>query len=170
MVADKIFAARCDGRARAAKRNVARPQVFGRILAGFLMGGLTLVLIGLAVAIGPLATLLLVQLILPVAMIATVLVVTLSSTTRVAWGRLCLINGIMSIALAAASVQSRGQPLWPADPDYERALDQAMHWWLGHVISTAAAYFGGAVVIAAVLFALSYWLLHSPHGLHRDAH
>ena len=170
MVADKIFAARCDGRSRAAERNVARPQVLGRILAGFLMGGLTLALIGLTVTVGRTAAVLLVQLILPVAMIATVLVVSLSSTARAAWGRLCLINGIVSIALAAASVEGRGQPLWPADPGYERALDRAMQWWLGHVISTAAAYFSGAVVIAAVLFVLSYWLLRSPHGRHRAAH
>jgi len=170
MVADKFLAARGDGRARAAERNVARPQVPDRILAGFLMGALTLGLIGLAVAIGSMAAVLLVQSILSVAMIATVLIVSLSSTTRAAWGRLCLINGIVSIALAAASVEGRGQPLWPADPGYERALDRAMQWWLGHVISTAAAYFGGAIVVAAVLFVLSYWLLRSPHGLHRDAH
>jgi hypothetical protein len=170
MVADKILAARGDGRARAAGKKLARPQVFGRILAGFLMGGLTLALIGLAVAMGPMAALLLVQLIFPVAMIATVLVVSLSSTVRAAWGRLCLINGIISIALAATSVQGRGQPLWPTDPGYERALDQSIQWWLGHVISTAAAYFSGAIVVAAVLFALSYWLLRSPDGRHRDAH
>jgi len=169
MVADKIFAARCDGRG-AAEKNLARPQILGRTLAGFLMGGLTLTLTGLTAAVGQTAALLLVQLILPVAMIATVLVVSLSSTARAAWGRLCLINGIVSIALAAASVEGRGQPLWPADPGYERALDRAMQWWLGHVISTAAAYFSAAIVAAATLFVLSYWLLRSRHGRHRDAH
>jgi hypothetical protein len=56
------------------------------------------------------------------------------------------------------------------DPGYEHALDQAMQWWLGHVISIAAAYFSGAIVAAATSFALSYWLLRSPHGRHRDAH
>ena len=150
--------------------NVTDRPILGRVVAGFFMGGLTLALIGLALAIGPMAALLLVQLILPVAMIATVLAVSLSSTARAAWGRLCLINGIISIALAGASVQGRGQPLWPTDPDYERALDQSIQCWLGHVISTAAAYFGGALVVAAVLFALSYWLLRSPDGRHRDAH
>jgi hypothetical protein len=92
-------------------RNVAQRPILGRVFAGFFMGGLTLVLIGLAAAIGPTATLLLVQLILPVAMTAIVLVVSLSSTARAAWGRLCLINGIMSIALAALSVQGTAQPL-----------------------------------------------------------
>lgn len=170
MVSDKIFTARRDCGAQAAERKPARPQVLGRILARLFMGGLTLALIGLTAAVGATAALFLVQLILPVAMIVTVLVVSLSLTARSAWGRLCLINGIMSIALAAASVEGRGQPLWPADPGYERALDRAMQWWLGHVISTAAAYFSGAIVAAATLFALSYWLLRSPHGRHRDAH
>jgi len=133
------------------------------------MGGMTLALIGSAAAIGPTAALLLVRVILPVAIIATVLVVGLSTTALTAWGRMCLINGITSIALAAASVQGRGQPLWLTDPGYERALDQAIQWWLGHLVSTAAAYFAGAIVIAAVLFALSYWLLRSPHRRHRDA-
>ena len=133
------------------------------------MGGMTLALIGSAAAIGPTAALFLVRVILPVAIIATVLVVGLSTTALTAWGRMCLINGIMSIALAAASVQGRGQPLWLTDPGYERALDQAIQWWLGHLVSTAAAYFAGAIVIAAVLFALSYWLLRSPHRRHRDA-
>jgi hypothetical protein len=151
-------------------RNLTDRSIVSRIVAGFFMGGLTIALIGLALAIGPMAALLLVQLILLVAMIATVLVVSLSSTTRAAWGRLRLINGIMSIALAAASVQGRAQPLWPTDPGYERALDQAMQWWLGHVISSAAAYFSAAIVAAAVLFVLSYWLLRSPHGRHPAAH
>jgi hypothetical protein len=151
-------------------RNLTDRSIVSRIVAGFFMGGLTIALIGLALAIGPMAALLLVQLILPVAMIATVLVVSLSSTARAAWGRLCLINGIVSIALAAASVEGRGQPLWPANPGYEHALDRAMQWWLGHVISTAAAYFSAAIVAAATLFVLSYWLLRSRHGRHRDAH
>ena len=120
--------------------NVTDRPILGRVLAGLVMGGLTLGLIGLAVAIGPIAALLRVQLILPVAMVATVLIVSLASTARAAWGRLCLINGIMSIALAAASVRGQGQPLWPTDPGYERALDQGIQWWVGHVISTAAAY------------------------------
>jgi hypothetical protein len=38
------------------------------------------------------------------------------------------------------------------------------------VIWTTAAYCAIALIMAAVLFALSYWLLHSPHGRHRQAH
>ena len=78
-------------------------------------------------------------------------------------------NGVVSLALGGASIRY-DQPLWPADPLYERALDQAMQWWLRHVIWTTAAYFAAAMIIAAVLFALSYWLLHSSHGRHRQAH
>jgi hypothetical protein len=33
-----------------------------------------------------------------------------------------------------------------------------------------ATYFAAALAIAAALFALSYWLLHSSHQRHRQAH
>jgi hypothetical protein len=46
MVADKILAIRNDCRTRAATKNPARPQILGRIVAGFVMGALTLGLIG----------------------------------------------------------------------------------------------------------------------------
>jgi len=151
-------------------RNATDRSILGRILAGFVMGGLTVSLIGLAAAIEPAAAQPLVQLILPAAVISVVLLASFSSTARAAWGRLCLINGILSVGLAVGSVPGRGQPLWPMDPGYENALDQAIQWWLSHVIWTAAAYFGGGIVVAAVLFALSYLLLRSPHGRHRDAH
>jgi hypothetical protein len=45
-----------------------------------------------------------------------------------------------------------------------------MQSWFGHVISTAAAYFSGAMVAAVTLLALLYWLLRSAHGPHRGAH
>ena len=107
---------------------------------------------------------------LPVALIAIVLVTVFSPSSRAAWGRLCLIDGIVSFALAVASVQVRGQPLWPTDPGCEHALDRGIRWWLKHEIWTAATYFGGTIIVAAVLFALSYWLLRSPHARHRGAH
>jgi len=110
-----------------------------------------------------------VQLLLPTTAIATVLIVALSTTVRAAWGRLFLFNGIVGVALAVASVSGRSQPLWPADLAYERALDRAMQWWLGHLMWTAAAYFATAMVVAAGFLALSYWLLHRPRR-QRDAH
>ena len=154
-------------------RTTPDASTLSRVVAGFVMGGLTLALVGPTTVLGPagVATVAhpLVPLIFPVAAIATVLIAALSPSGRTAWGRLCLMNGVVSIALAGTNVQN-GPPLWPTDPVYERALDQSMQWWLREVIWTTAAYFGGAMIIAAVLFALSYWLLHSPHGRHRQAH
>ena len=109
-----------------------------------------------------------VKLIVPVAAIVTMLIAALSPSVRTTWGRLCLTNGVTSLTLAGVSVED-GRPLWQADPICERALDQAMRWWIKDVIWTTAAYCAIALIIAAVLFALSYWLLHSPHGRHRQA-
>jgi Mn2+/Fe2+ NRAMP family transporter len=154
-------------------RNTPDGSTIGRVVAGFVMGSLTLALIGLTAVLGPTGVAAVVhppvQLIFPLAATAAVLIAALSSSARIVWGRLCLMNGVVSLALACASVQN-GQPLWPTDPVYERALDQAMQWWLRHVIWTTAAYFAAAIIIAAVLFALSYWLMHSPHERHREAH
>lgn len=153
--------------------NVAHSSTLGRVIAGFAMGSLTFALIGLSAALGPIGVTAvlhsLAQLIFPLAAIAAALIAALSSSARRAWGRLCLMNGVVSIALAGVSVRYE-QPLWPADPLYERALDQAMQWWFRHVVWTTAAYFAAAMIIAAVLLALSYWLLHSSHGRHRQAH
>jgi hypothetical protein len=152
---------------------IAHNSTLGRILAGFVMGGLTLALMVLTAVLGPIRGAILVdllmKLVVPAAVIATVLVAALSGSVRTAWGRLCLMNGVVSLALAGTSVEI-GQPLWPADPVYERALDQAMQWWVRHVIWTATTYFAAALIIAAVLFAFSYWLLHSPHRRPRQAH
>ena len=154
-------------------RNVRHGCTFGRIFAGFAMGGITLALVVVTAVLGPLGSAALVhplvQFMFPAAAIATVLIAALSTSARAAWGRLCLMNGVMSLALAGASVEN-GQPLWPTDAVYERALDQAMQWWVNHVIWTTATYFVAAMIIAAVLFAFSYWLLHSPHVRHRQAH
>jgi len=157
----------------AAMRIIGDRSSLGRVIAGFAMVSLTCALIGLSAALGPIgvAAVLhpLAQLIFPLAAIAVALIAALSSSVRRAWGRLCLMNGVVSATLAGASVEV-GQPLWPADPVYEHALDEAMQWWLRHVIWSTAAYFATAMIIAAALFALSYWLLHSSHGPHRQAH
>jgi hypothetical protein len=154
-------------------RNVAHSSTLGRVIAGFAMGSLTFALIGLSAALGPIGVTAvlhsLAQLIFPLAAIAAALIAALSSSARRAWGRSCLMNGVVSIALGGATIEV-GQPLWPADPVYERALDQGVQWWLKHMVWTTAAYFAAAMIIAAALFALSYWLLHSSHGRHRQAH
>jgi hypothetical protein len=153
-------------------RNLNRGSALGRIVAGFVMGGLTLALILLTAGLGPIGAAAfahpMMKLTLPAAAIATVVIAGLSSSVRRAWGRLCLMNGFASLVLAGVSVEN-GQPLWPADPAYERALDQAMQWWVGQVIWTTAAYFAAALIIAAALFSLSYWLLHSWQREHRQA-
>jgi len=144
-----------------------------RIIAGFVMGSITLAMIGLTAVLGrdgPAAVVnsLALLLIVPIAAITIVLIATLSSSARTVWGRLCLMNGGVSITLAGAAVQA-GQPLWPADPVYERALDEAIKWWLRHMIWTGVAYAGAMIIVGAVLFALSYRLLHPPSGRRRDA-
>jgi hypothetical protein len=148
-------------------------STFGRIFAGLAMGGLTLALVVLTTAFGPIGAAglvhAMVKLTVPAAAIVTAAIAALSSSVRQAWGRLCLMNGVVSLALAGVSVEN-GQPLWPTDPLYERALDQAMQWWVRHLIWTTAAYVAAAVVIAVVLFTLSYWLLHSQHRRRRQAH
>jgi uncharacterized membrane protein YkvI len=151
----------------------ANRSILARVAAGLVMGSLTLALIGLATIVraGSAETgRPLVQLILTAAAVATILIVVLSTTPRTTWGRLCLANGVVSIALAAASLQGRGQPLWSPNLLYQRALDQGTQWWLRHLMWTAAAYSTAAIVVAAVLFAVSYWLLRWPHRRHREAH
>ena len=152
--------------------NLNKGSALGRIVAGFVMGGLTLASVLLTAGLAPIGVVAfvhpMVKLIVPAAAIATVVIAGFSSSVRRAWGRLCLMNGIATLALAGVSVED-GQPVWPTDPAYERALDQAMQWWIGQVIWTTAAYFAAAVIIAASLFTLSYWLLHSPHRRHRQA-
>ncbi len=99
-----------------------------------------------------------------------VLIAVLSTTARAAWGRLCLANGVVAIALAAASLQTRGQPIGAADTIYEHALDQSIQWWLRHLLWSATAYSGAAIILGLVFFVLSYWLLHWPFGRRRAAH
>ena len=148
-------------------------SIVDRIVAALVMGSVTLALIGSTATIVPVQPAELghpvIRLILPVAAIATVLIVAFSTTAQAAWGRLCLTNGVVSVALAAANIKSLGQPFWPTDALYERALDQAMRSWLGHLMWTATAYSCAAFLVAAVFFALGYWLLHSPYRRHRAA-
>ena len=136
----------------------------GRVIAGVVMGGLTLALIGRAQAIEPSVAGSLIRWVLPVAVLVILLITVLSATSRTALGRLCLLNGMMSSALAGVTLLGEGQPIWPSDPGYEHSLDRALQWWLAHLMWTAAAYFGTAIVLTAGLFALSYWLLRSHPG------
>ena len=97
-------------------KNLADGCTFGRILAGFVMGGLTLALVVLTAGFAPIGVAAfvhpMVKLIVPAAAIATVVIAGFSSSVRRAWGRLCLMNGIATLALAGVSVED-GQPVWP---------------------------------------------------------
>lgn len=141
----------------------------GRVIAGSVMGALAFALIVLFELTGsvrfPGGTVAA----LSVAAIGVVLIAALSHSARRAWGSLCMLDGISSVALAGISFQARGQPLWPSDLGYEHDLGRAIESWLRHEIGTGAAYFGTAIVSAAVLLALSYFLLRSHDGRHRDA-
>jgi hypothetical protein len=138
-----------------------RYSIFACLAAGLAMGSIAFLLMGSARVAGVHHSLL--QVMLPIMATATVLIVALSRTARTALGRLCLANGIVSIVLAAASLQGGAQPLWVTDPVYERALDQGMQWWLRHLMWSTAAYSGTVVGLAVLFFILSYWLLHRRH-------
>jgi uncharacterized membrane protein len=154
-------------------RNLTNRSSLGRIVAALVMGCLALALTELTTVLGPIGLAAfvdpMVKFTVPAVAILTVLIAVLSTSPRIAWGRLCLMNGVMCIALAGVGVQG-DQPFWARDPLYERALDQGMRWWLTDAIWRTACYFAVTLIIGAALFALSYWLLHSSHRRHREAH
>jgi hypothetical protein len=100
-------------------RNLSAGSRLSRVFAGFVMGGLTLALLGLTAVLEPIGLAAVVhplmQLIFAIGAVVTVVIAALSSSVRSTWGRLCLMNGVVSLALAGASVEN-GQPLWPTDP------------------------------------------------------
>src|SRR6516225_3546801 len=96
--------------------NLNKGSALGRIVAGFVMGGLTLASVLLTTGLAPIGVVAfvhpMVKLIVSAAAIATVVIAGFSSSVRRAWGRLCLMNGIATLALAGVSVED-GQPVWP---------------------------------------------------------
>ncbi len=83
------------------------------------------------------------------------------SPPRSAWGVGCFINGLLSTAVAVgARVQN---DLWMSQSHYAEDLDRAFGS-VAHFVSALAARVGIiALILAAALFALSYWLLNPPH-------
>jgi hypothetical protein len=84
-----------------------------------------------------------------------------SPSLRYAWGRGCLVNGVMS-AVAAIGLHVQNE-LWqgrsPSAEDLDRAIGP-----LTHLVWALAARVGAiTLVLALVLLALSYWLLGPPH-------
>ena len=80
---------------------------------------------------------------------------------RAAWGGGCLVNGFLSTAVAV-SFRVQDEP-WSGRMPYQDDLDRAIGP-LTHFVWALAARIGlAAFVLAAILFALSYWLLGPPH-------
>ena len=134
----------------------------GRIVVAVVMGGTAFVL----------AVLLITAAGLPVA-VATVVAALLSagllaawlakqkSSARSAWARGCLANGLLS-AVVAFSFRTQDD-LWVGRSQYTENLDRAIGP-LTHFIMGLAARVGlVALILAAILFVLSYWLVRPPH-------
>ncbi|MGC2413190.1 MAG: hypothetical protein WA459_10910 [Stellaceae bacterium] len=83
------------------------------------------------------------------------------ASARSGWGRGCLVNGLLS---AAVAIGFRAQDdLWAGRPQYTEDLDRAIGP-LTHFVWALAARIGLiALILATVLFALSFWLLGPPH-------
>ena len=108
-----------------------------------------------------------------VAVVITCLIAFNAPTGRVAWGRLCALGGLLSTGLLIVSVLA-GQA---SETPFGELADQA--GWLEFVRPVGAvlgaAYLSGALGIAAlliaiVLFAISYGLLRPPKGPRGRAH
>lgn len=86
---------------------------------------------------------------------------TRSMSARRAWGRGFLVDGFLSMAVGI-SFQLQN-PSWPEESPYQYDLDRAIGP-LTHFIWVFAARIGlFALILAALLFALGYWLLSPPH-------
>jgi hypothetical protein len=84
-----------------------------------------------------------------------------AASARSGWGRGCLMNGLLS---AAVAIGFRAQDdLWAGRSQYAEDLDRAIGP-LNHFVWALAARVGLiALILAAVLLALSYLLLGPPH-------
>jgi hypothetical protein len=84
-----------------------------------------------------------------------------SVSTRSAWGRGCLVNGLLSVAVGIG-FRLQDEP-WSDGSQYMKDLDRAIGP-LTHFAWALAAWAGlAALMLAAVLLALSWWLLGPPH-------
>jgi hypothetical protein len=138
-----------------------------RVIAGLAMGTPAAILILLLAPIVPgnrsiVASLVFLVLIATTA--AVVLTVVRSTSLQVAWRRLCLAGGAMSVALGVMSLGLRGQPEWPFEGGYEREIARSIGSMPpADVLWFYATYLGiGAVILGIVLIAVSYWLF-PPH-------
>jgi hypothetical protein len=84
-----------------------------------------------------------------------------ANSARSAWGGGFLVNGLLSMGVAL-SHRVQGD-LWAGRSSYMEDIDRAMGP-LTHFVWALAARLGLiALILAAALFALSFWLLGPPH-------
>jgi cbb3-type cytochrome oxidase subunit 3 len=76
------------------------------------------------------------------------------------WARGCLVNGMLS-AVVGISFQLQDAP-WSGQPGYADDIDKAIGPMTGLLWAFAARIGVVALVLAAILFATSYWLFRPP--------
>jgi len=86
---------------------------------------------------------------------------TRSMSAKLAWGRGFLVNGFLSAAVGVGF--QLHSPSWPEESQYQYDLDRAIGPLTKFVWAFAARVGLAALILAAALFALSYWLLSPPH-------
>jgi hypothetical protein len=149
--------------------------MLSRILAGVIMWGVALAVSMLATATAAFdakGAVLVVTLLSAAALVAIVVSLSRSTSARVAWGRLCLVDGAMSVALGIASLVLNGQADRPPGFGYGQDIERSVGPMpLPGAFWAHATYLGIAVVaLGAILFALSYWLFAPNHRHERQAH
>lgn len=131
-----------------------------RVLVAIVMGGLAFILLSLLLVPGelPVGAGLFALALMGVGLLV-VWLTRHAASVRSAWGRGCFINGVLTIALGLR-VQD---DLWSGRSSYMEELDRAIGP-LTHFVWALAARLGLiAFMLAAALFAISYWLLGPPH-------
>lgn len=80
--------------------------------------------------------------------------------SKSAWARGCLAGGVLS-AVAGISLQVWDHP-WSGQPGYPDDLEKAVGPMTGLLWAFAARIGIVALALAAILFAVSYWLFRPP--------
>ncbi len=172
---DATASSRVQGQAESARGSPA--AVAGRLIAALVMGLVLVVLSGLlhsAAAAAMAGGWSYLWASWSVAIIVTLLIALSAPTRRIAWGRLCAVNGLVSggvlVASTIAAVKGNAAGL-------DNLADQGTSFGLARPIGGAlgAALLSGALGIAAllltvVLLAASYVLLHWSARSNRLAH
>jgi len=134
----------------------------GRVVVAGVMGSIAFALIVLLVAAAglPITAGLSVAALAGAGLIAAWLARSAASV-RSGWGRGCLVNGLLSAAVAAGF--GTQDEFWSGRSGYMEDLDRAMGPLTDFVWALAARVGLIALMLAAVLFALSCLLLGPPH-------